>query len=158
MNTILEHDELEDESEDELEDESEDELEDELEYDNEIEMVNLLNMFMIYYKKILNLNDNTNMFQGIEYKKENETNKSMEMFYDEMDKYKNSHPDTHIIIDHFELNNYQDAISNFEELYVVHIDDVPVWYGGSLLCLLKYLNDQKISAKNWNIYQHKKIN
>lgn len=125
--------------------------------DDCIEIVNLLNLFMVYYKKIFGLKPNTNMFEGIEYKKETDTNKIMEMFYDEMDKYKNSHPDARIIIDYDELNFHQDIAIKSTELYVAHINNTPRWYCGSLLCLLKYISDQKISNDQWSVYQHKKI-
>ena len=109
-------------------------------------ITNLLNLFMIYFKRKNNMNDGTAMFDHINRDQIMvQTNQMLEEFYEILQEYKTS--------------RYKDAISYSEtfitenedlDLFVLTIDDVNEKISDSLLALLIEIHNS-YEDKNWNI-------
>jgi hypothetical protein len=104
-------------------------------------ITNLLNLFMIYFKRRNNINDGTAMFDHIQREQIMiQTNQMLEEFYE--------------IIQEYKVSIYKDAIiyedNNDLELFVLTVDDVNIKMSDSLLTLLIEVHNN-YSDKNWNI-------
>lgn len=121
---------------------------DELEYGS---YTNLLNVFMVYYKRLFQKDHKTTMFHDIDYDKENSTNRGMELFYDELMKYnsKKSNEDLVAIYDFDEMEG-----DNCVELYklTIHKGDQMVEYGCQFLIpLISFLSENSWTKVEWFI-------
>ena len=118
-------------------------------YDDEKmnEYVDILNIFLIYFKNLFKKQPNLHMFSEIDYNKANSTNRHMELYYTEMLKYKENINDE----ERTSIYSLEDIdINKCRELYVLNYDDKE--YGCQflfpLLSLLAQLNWRDI---NWSI-------
>jgi len=109
-------------------------------------ITNLLNLFMIYYKRKNNMNDGTAMFDHI---KRNEimiqTNQMLEEFYEILQEFKTARYKDPITYDEKIIKENEDL-----DLFVLTIDDVNKKISDSLFALLIDINNSYVD-KNWNI-------
>lgn len=81
--------------------------------------VNLLNIFLVYYRNLFQKNTDLHMFQDINYFEYDSTNRHMELFYNELIKYKEKLHDE----DKTSIYPIEDIdIDDCEELYVLKYD------------------------------------
>ena len=117
---------------------------DEIEYKPQID---LMNIFLVYFKKMFERQEKANMFDHIDYEKDNSTNKCLEMIYEEMLKYNNSKYDDKDV-----LYLPQDIdIKKFTELYCLYVENEQKYCSRSLLVLLKYTTSLNWVNINWSI-------
>ena len=122
-----------------------------------IQVHDILNLFLQYYKQLYHLNQKTHMFEGIDYQKEISTNRSMELLYEEIHKYQNSNEDYRQVISHDQVHKQQELMKRLKECHVLHLNGTPSWYSGSLLCLLKHLSILSLKTKDrWEIFPLKR--
>lgn len=107
-------------------------------------ITNLLNLFMIYFKRKNNMNDGTAMFDLIERDQIMiQTNQMLEEFYEILQEYKTARYKEPIL--------YNDKIIEEDvDLFVLTIDDVNEKVSDSLLALLIEIHNS-YEDKNWNI-------
>jgi hypothetical protein len=115
--------------------------------------INLLNIYLCYYKQLFQCRPNEHMFEHIDVRKKESTNRCIEKFYDEITKYKESidqeekiklcDPDT------FDLNKV-------DELYLLLLDNEPYKVCQTLFPILEYLSNIDWNRKQWNIIPLKK--
>lgn len=109
-------------------------------------ITNLLNLFMIYYKRKNNMNDGTAMFDHIERDQIMiQTNQMLEEFYEVLQEYKTSRYKESISYDEQIIKDNEDL-----DLFVLTIDDVNEKISDSLLALLIEIHNS-YENKNWNI-------
>ena len=109
-------------------------------------ITNLLNLFMIYYKRKNNMNDGTAMFDLIERDQIMiQTNQMLEEFYELLQEYKTAKYKDPISYDEKVIEDNVDV-----DLFVLTIDDVNKKVSDSLLALLIEIHNS-YQDKNWNI-------
>jgi len=116
--------------------------------------IDFLNVFLVYYKKLHNKKSYIHMFHDIIYKNDTETNRCMEMLYNEMHKYEQSEKNEgkEIIIYNYENEEIEkNELSKCRELYVLTLNDEPVKICEMLLPLIKYVSELKWSEISWSI-------
>jgi hypothetical protein len=111
--------------------------------DNEDKIVEIINVFHIYYKKIFNISNSDNMFTNIDINDPKATNKPLEFLYEHMHKYKLiKEKNTEILFD--ENGNFN--LDNYTEFYSLLINYEIVKLSESLYALLEYLIN---NYNNW---------
>lgn len=109
-------------------------------------ITNLLNIFMIYYKRKNNMNDGTAMFDHIEREQIMiQTNLMLEEFYEVLQEYKTARFKEPITYDEKIINENEDL-----DLFVLAIDDINKKISDSLLALLIEIHNS-YENKNWII-------
>jgi hypothetical protein len=117
-----------------------------MEIDEDENITNLLNLFMIYYKRKNNINDGTAMFDHIERNQIMiQTNQMLEEFYEVLQEYKTSRYKDPISYDEKIIKDNEDL-----DLFVLTIDDINEKISDSLLALLIDIHNSYLD-KNWNI-------
>jgi len=114
---------------------------------NTTQHVDILNIFMVYYKNLFQKDTDATMFHDIDYSKSNSTNRAMELFYDHVCKYK-QHED-----DEIKASIYLDKpdINDWTELYILTIDGEDEKYCQFLVPLLSYLASKDWVTNKWSI-------
>lgn len=155
--TILDEPTDSDSDEEELDEEELDEVElDEEELDEEeldeselepenLNGVDFLNIFLIYYKQLFTKPTNINMFNDIDYNKGASTNRSMEFIYDHVCKYKEGISDKEL---HF-TNNIN--IETCKELYQLNTPNYLPVYCQYLVPLITHLTTLDWVNLKWEI-------
>lgn len=111
------------------------------------ENLDILNIFIIYYKKLYNTEPNYHLFQDINFEESNSTNRSLELLYSEILKYKNSkNPDKDILYNPADID-----ISKYPELFILKIQDENKYISKYLFPILKYIASLDWKIINWNI-------
>ena len=109
-------------------------------------ITNLLNLFMIYYKRKNNINDGTAMFDHIEREQIMiQTNQMLEEFYEVLQEFKIARYKEPITYDEKIIKDNEDL-----DLFVLTIDEQNKKISDSLLALLIEIHNSYID-KNWNI-------
>ena len=109
-------------------------------------ITNLLNLFMIYYKKKNNMNDGTAMFDHIERDHIMiQTNLMLEEFYEVLQEFKTARYKDPVTYDEQIIKDNEDL-----DLFVLTIDDINEKISDSLLALLIEIHNS-YEDKNWNI-------
>lgn len=109
-------------------------------------ITNLLNLFMIYYKRKNNMNDGTAMFDHIERDQIMvQTNLMLEEFYEVLQEYKTARYKESIPYDEQIIKDNEDL-----DLFVLIIDDQNKKISDSLLALLIEIHNS-YENENWNI-------
>jgi hypothetical protein len=109
-------------------------------------ITNLLNLFMIYFKRKNNINDGTAMFDHI--KRDHimiQTNQMLEEFFEFLQEYKTAKYKNPISYDEKIIKDNEDV-----DLFVLTIDDINIKVSDSLLALLIEIHNL-YQDKNWNI-------
>lgn len=117
----------------------------ELDITNEDNYVNLLNVYLTYYKTLFNKNKSESLLDDINHDKINSTNRGIEFLYGEMAKMKEDN-DKDIIYKPGELK-----LEECEELYVLLIDNKQVYTCQLLLPLISYVSTLDWININWSI-------
>lgn len=108
--------------------------------------VDLMNVFMCYYKKLF-AKTGEHMFSNVNYDEIDSTNRCMELFYEEMFKCQR-HPEE----EYYEICDAGDLdIAEVEELYTLEIDGVQQKECRGLLPLLKYVATLDWLNINWAV-------
>jgi len=109
-------------------------------------ITNLLNLFLIYYKRKNNINNGTAMFDHIEREQIMvQTNQMLEVFYEVLQEFKIAKYKEPITFDEKIINENEDL-----DFFVLTIDDINEKISDSLLALLIEINNS-YENKNWNI-------
>ena len=109
-------------------------------------ITNLLNLFMIYYKRKNNMNDGTAMFDHINRAEIMvQTNLMLEEFYEVLQEFKTARFKDSVSYDEKIIKENEDL-----DLFVLTIDDINEKISDSLLALLIDINNSYVD-KNWNI-------
>ena len=119
---------------------------DELEY---TKFVDILNIFNCYYKQLNEKNQESTLFDNIDFDKQDSTNKCLEFLYDEMNKFNKSHEQDKDIL--YEPHDKEVDIEKWKEMYVLYIESNPKYVCKYLLPLLQYLVEKEWFQINWNI-------
>jgi hypothetical protein len=129
--------------------------------EEEVEMstyINMMNIFMVYFREMFKKNPNLNMFEGVDYNKSDSTNRQMELFYEHLWKYKqDSDNDDKVSI--YSLKNIN--INDCKELYSMRVtkklvtEEVCCQY---LIPLLSLLSKQNWRNIDWSILPLKRDN
>lgn len=118
-----------------------------LEIETHDDIVELLNIYLCYYKKLYKTNPNNHMFENINFDHDDSTNRCLENLYSEIQKFKNStNPNSNILFEPSDID-----IKNHKELYALYIDEKIIYIALYLLPLLKYISTIEWQTKNWNI-------
>lgn len=124
--------------------------------DEESELNNftsLLNVFTCYFKQLYCTNQESTMFENIDYTKNDSTNKCMEFMYEEMFKFNKSlEIDKDILYD---PDNECVDINKCDELYVLYLDSEPKYTCKYLLPLVQYVGTLNWTVINWSIIKIK---
>jgi len=107
-----------------------------------------INVFLCYYKKIFNKKSNITGFDGIDFSKDNSTNKWMELFMEHIQKYKNATGDLATI---YPISTTEINIDDCEELYLLDIENRDKKICKLLVPLMKYLADNDWTNVRWDI-------
>jgi hypothetical protein len=94
-------------------------------------LVNVINEYIIYYKKLKNLPDDFTLFDGINIYDDTSTNVSLEEFYDA--KYSYDHNGEKYIKIYDDVNEIKDK---YYEIYVMLKNNIEFKYSPSLFSLL----------------------
>ncbi len=117
--------------------------ENEEDFKEENKMVNIINAFHTYYKKLFKEKENSNMFNGMDTSDPLATNRAMEFLYDHIYKYKEiQKKGTQILFqenDKFDLDTYP-------EFFALLIDNEIIKLSESAYALIEYLVNTK---DNW---------
>lgn len=106
-----------------------------------------LNVYMIYYKKLFNVNPNTNMFTGVDYNELDSTNRSMEYLYDHMNRFNEATgTDKDLICEPDDLDP-----SKCSEIYLLMVDGTPVKTCQLLIPLLSYISTLEWNNIEWTV-------
>jgi len=110
--------------------------------------VNLMNVFLCWYKQVFDKEKPVTMFHDIDYKKEESTNRCMELFYNEMYKYNSNKDDD----DKIAIYDPEDIdINKCEELYILTVDSINKAVCQCLMPLLIEVSKQDWLNINWSI-------
>ena len=113
--------------------------------DREEKIVDIMNIFQTYYKILFKKDKNVNMFDCINIEDETSTNRSLELFYEHIFKYKDYENKNKI--EFIELYNEDDEDVmklNSDELYALLIENNISKLSPSLFSIISYL------ANNYN--------
>ena len=111
-------------------------------------LTNLLNLFLIYYKRKNNMNDNTAMFDHIQRSQIMiQTNQMLEEFYEILQDYKSAHLKESIEYNEDNFNKY-----SYLDCYILDINDQHKRMSDSLISLLIDVNND-YEETNWNIIE-----
>lgn len=120
------------------------------------EDLNFLNIYLWYFKHLFNQKKSMHMFEGINYEKDDSTNRCLELLYEEVEKYKEAKDDiTKITL----YNPDEININNCQELYVLIINNEHKKVCQTLIPLIRYLatdETNKWTEMNWMIVPLKK--
>ncbi len=112
-------------------------------YTQENKMVNIINAFQTYYKRLFKRDDNENMFSDMDTTDPLATNRSMEFIYDHIFKYQEIIKKKELILfnesDKFNLDDY-------EEFYALLINHEIIKLSESVYALIEFLILEK---ENW---------
>jgi hypothetical protein len=98
--------------------------------------VNVLNIFMIYYKKLHSVSEKQHLFDGIDTTDNTSTNKPTESLFEIIELYKNSVESDKDML--YDINDDVD-INKCRELYMVYINEKPVYLAKYLLTIFNYI-------------------
>ena len=116
-----------------------------LDIDDNIEM---LNVFLLYFKQLFNKEKNYHMFTEINYDEENSTTRPMELLYDHLYKYKLNHHNEEITAiykpEHIDIDNCI-------ELYVLNLNGEQKYACQFLIPLIKLLTKKQWLIIDWSI-------
>lgn len=111
----------------------------------EEKMVDIMNIFQTYYKILFKKEKNINMFDGINLEDETSTNRSLELFYEHIFKYKDYENKNQIqFIELYDEDDEDVMKINSDELYALLIDNNISKLSPSLFSVISYL------ANNYN--------
>ena len=120
-----------------------DNIDDKEDFTEENKMVNIINAFQIYFKRLFKRNDNENMFNDMNLNDPLSTNRSMEFLYDHIFKYQEIKKKNNQILfnenDKFDLNLYT-------EFYALLINNEIIKLSESVYALIEILVLEK---ENW---------
>ncbi len=116
--------------------------------------LDLMNIFLVYFKTLFKREPNLNMFDGVDEDQKDFTNRHMELFYEELLKYKeNINDEQKITI--YQLEDID--INSCDELYILKYNDKE--YGCQFLIpLMSLLSDFNWRGEDWSIIPIKNIN
>jgi len=114
-------------------------------------IVEIINAFQTYFKKLFKKKDNENMFADIDIANPLSTNRSMEFLYDHIYKYKNNTPEYNKLYD--ETDEFE--LDHFDEFYTLMIDGEIIKLSASVYALINYLVTEK---KEWYTLRWELIN
>lgn len=101
----------------------------------QLSIINLLNIYICYFKQLHTYKQSDHMFINVDPSKEDSTNKCMEQLYEEIYKFSQSADSDKDIL--FAPNDID--IDASEELYILYIDSNPIYCSKYLIMILKYL-------------------
>lgn len=118
-------------------------------------IVDIINAFQTYYKKLFKKQDNENMFTDIDATNPLATNRSMEFLYEHIYKYKQNTEEynkLYIETDEFDLDK-------FSEFYALLINGEIIKLSASIYALINFLVTEKKEWYNirWEIISLKNI-
>ena len=117
-------------------DNSVDNIDNKEDFTEENKMVNIINAFQIYFKRLFKRNDNENMFNDMNLNDPLSTNRSMEFLYDHIFKYQEIKKKNNQILfnenDKFDLNLYT-------EFYALLINNEIIKLSESVYALIEVL-------------------
>lgn len=116
----------------------------------------VLNIFLCYFKQLYSREQKETMFDHIDYKQENSTNRCMESMYEEILKFNISKDDDKDIL----YNPNDSSIENIDidkcdELYSLYIKDEPKHVCKYLMPLVKYISTLNWASIEWAIIKLK---
>ena len=124
-------------------DNSVDNIDNKEDFTEENKMVNIINAFQIYFKRLFKRNDNENMFNDMNLNDPLSTNRSMEFLYDHIFKYQEIKKKNNQILfnenDKFDLNLYT-------EFYALLINNEIIKLSESVYALIEIL---VLKKENW---------
>lgn len=122
---------------------------DELNIDEGI-YLDVLNVFMCYYKHLYGKENTTNMFHDLDSNmSDTETNRCTELFFGIMLEYKENKDDYKLI---GVFNPEEAIIDDCEVLYILEIDDIQHKVSRSLYALIEYTAHLDWKNLKWYIY------
>jgi len=117
--------------------------------------INVMNIFMCYYKQLFRCKQDSTMFDQIDYSHDSNTNRCMEFMFEHMAKYnKSTNTDRDVLYDP-DTNDVK--IDDVDELYMLSINNEPLYVSTFLLPLIEYLasaynaGDGHWSRVDWSI-------
>lgn len=122
--------------------------------------VNLLNIYLVYFKTMYNKNESYNIFSDINQNDETSTNDAIIKLYDEIHRYKQEQNKNKQFINLFELDEYKklylpDSNSKINEdypLYMVY-DGSRQYLSHNLITILLHLTNIDWHNIDWSINQ-----
>ncbi len=118
------------------------------EYSDIRKNVGTFNIFMIYYKKLNSIKENSNLFDGVNSNDNLSTNKQMEYLFNLISMYKNSNDTDKDILYKIDANI---DIEKCEELYMILINDEPQYICKYLMPIFNYIATLEIDHTTWTI-------
>lgn len=112
-------------------------------YNQENKMLNIINAFQTYFKKLFKRDDNENMFNDIDTNDPLSTNRSMEFLYEHIFKYQELIKKKTLVI--YEENDKFD-LDIYSEFYALLINNEIVKLSESLYALIEFL---VLKDENW---------
>lgn len=115
--------------------------------------INLINIYICHYRRVYN-SDDPNIFKNIDNNDITSTNRYLELFYQEIEKF-NSIDDEkkntlyHIMSDKVNMDDHK-------ELYILFISNKPQYMANNLIILLDYLSEKDWENISWSIFPIKK--
>jgi len=115
------------------------------------DIFDLMNIYLIYFKKIFNKGNKYNMFSEIDYMDDTSTNRCMELFFEHVHKYKSAIEDDILINKTYinEIGTYK--LDEVDELYVLYVNNVKLYECPYLIPIFKYILEQNIKSSDWSI-------
>lgn len=112
-----------------------------------LECMELFNVFLIYYKQLFQKDADEHMFTGIKMDEDDSTNRSMELLFEEMHKFKICpFEDKDVLYPPGELN-----IEDCEELYLLTINNKNAKVCKTIIPILKCISKMDYTVINWSI-------
>ena len=124
-------------------DNSVDNIDNKEDFTEENKMVNIINAFQIYFKRLFKRNDNENMFNDMNLNDPLSTNRSMEFLYDHIFKYQEIKKKNNQIL--FNENDKSD-LNLYTEFYALFINNEIIKLSESVYALIEILVLEK---ENW---------
>lgn len=110
-------------------------------------LVELLNIFQVYYRNLYNKDVKENMFDGVDFKNPSSTNRSMELFFEIFHEYKENKSKNENLTKVFE----PDEQIFTENIYALLIDDNINKISPCLFSLIIHLGTNNWQDINWKI-------
>lgn len=114
--------------------------------------VNLINIYICHHRRVYNLDD-PNVFKNIDHDDSTSTNRYLEHFYHEIEKFNGLDDKNKNTL--FSPDDKVD-IKDHEELHVLSISNKPHYIANNLIILLDYLSSQDWENISWIIFPLKK--
>lgn len=113
----------------------------------------LFNVFTCYYKQLYQVKQEASMLDGTDADKNDSTNRCIELFYEEIHKFRISDDPNKDVV--YSPDDEDIDYDNSNEIFVVHMNSEPTYATKYMLPLLRYISELNWLEIDWSIVKLK---